>query len=128
VTAERKVSKVFGGSCQVPLAAYATVVDGQMHLRAMVATPDGARMASAEVRGAAASAEQLGQDVAELLRGQDAVAILASCLADAATADAAAAKPQAAPSGAGRNDPQPGSPEDVAHRQPGEPTGGRSGV
>ncbi|WP_373888143.1 hydroxymethylbilane synthase [Massilia sp. Root418] len=120
VTAERKVSKVFGGSCQVPLAAYATVEGGQMHLRAMVATPDGARMASAEVRGVAASAEQLGQDVAELLRGQDAVAILASCLADAAAADAAAANPQAAP--------QPGSPEDIAYTQPGEPTGGRSGV
>jgi hydroxymethylbilane synthase len=128
VTAERKVSKVFGGSCQVPLAAYATVVDGQMHLRAMVATPDGARMASAEVRGVAASAEQLGQDVAELLRGQDAVAILASCLADAAAADAAAAKAQSAPPEARRNDPQPGSPEDIAHQQPGEPTGGRSGV
>ncbi|MYM91692.1 hydroxymethylbilane synthase, partial [Rugamonas sp. FT82W] len=63
VTAERKVSKVFGGSCQVPLAAYATVEDGQMHLRAMVATPDGVRMASAEVRGAAAEPEALGEQV-----------------------------------------------------------------
>ena len=43
VTAERKVSKVFGGSCQIPLAAYATVDGGQMHLRAMVGTPDGSR-------------------------------------------------------------------------------------
>jgi hydroxymethylbilane synthase len=98
VTAERKVSKVFGGSCQVPLAAYATVNGDEMHLRAMVATPDGKRMASAEVRGAAASAEQLGQDVAELLRQQDAVDILAACLADAAAADAAAS-PNAAPGG-----------------------------
>jgi hydroxymethylbilane synthase len=98
VTAERKVSKVFGGSCQVPLAAYATVSGDEMHLRAMVATPDGKRMASAEVRGPAASAEQLGQDVAELLRQQDAVDILAACLADAAAADAAAS-PNAAPGG-----------------------------
>jgi hydroxymethylbilane synthase len=98
VTAERKVSKVFGGSCQVPLAAYATVNGDEMHLRAMVATPDGKRMASAEVRGAAASAEQLGQDVAELLRQQDAVDILAACLADAAAADAAAS-PNATPGG-----------------------------
>ncbi|WP_083902564.1 hydroxymethylbilane synthase [Janthinobacterium sp. HH01] len=88
VTAERKVSKVFGGSCQVPLAAFATVQDGQMHLRAMVATPDGARMASAEVRGAAADPEALGEQVAELLRAQDAVDILASCLSEAAQADA----------------------------------------
>jgi len=97
VTAERKVSKVFGGSCQVPLAAYATVDAGQMHLRAMVATPDGTRVASAEVRGAAADAEQLGHDVAELLRGQDAAAILAASLADAAAADM---DPNAAPGAA----------------------------
>lgn len=90
VTAERKVSKVFGGSCQVPLAAYATVNDGQMHLRAMVATPDGLRMASAEVSGAAADAEQLGLQVAELLKGQDAVDILSSCLSEAGKAEAEA--------------------------------------
>jgi hydroxymethylbilane synthase len=83
VTAERKVSKVFGGSCQVPLAAYATVEGGQMHLRAMVATPDGSRVAFSEVRGAATDAEQLGHDVAELLRGQDAAAILAISIAEA---------------------------------------------
>jgi hydroxymethylbilane synthase len=88
VTAERKVSKVFGGSCQVPLAAFATVEGGQMHLRAMVATPDGSRMASAEVRGAAADPEALGAQVAELLRGQDAVGILSVCLSEAAQADA----------------------------------------
>nr|WP_255758355.1 hydroxymethylbilane synthase [Massilia sp. erpn] len=86
VAAERKVSKVFGGSCQVPLAAYATVTGADMHLRAMVATPDGKRMAAAEVRGAAADAEALGVAVSELLRQQDAVDILSVCLADAAAA------------------------------------------
>ncbi|MGK5026401.1 hydroxymethylbilane synthase [Janthinobacterium sp. RB2R34] len=79
VTAERKVSKIFGGSCQIPLAAFATVDGGQMRLRAMVATPDGARMASADVNGPADAPEQLGQAVAELLHAQDAAAILASC-------------------------------------------------
>ena len=98
VTAERKVSKVFGGSCQIPLAAFATVDGADMHLRAMVATPDGSRMASAEVRGLASQAEKLGEDVAELLRAQDAVGILAVCTAEAAAADAAAAA-QAAASG-----------------------------
>ncbi|WP_375539578.1 hydroxymethylbilane synthase [Rugamonas fusca] len=86
VAAERKVSKVFGGSCQIPLAAFATVDAGQMRLRAMVATPDGSRMASAEVSGPATTPEQLGEQVAELLRGQDAEAILAVC-ATAAPAD-----------------------------------------
>ncbi|WP_176649198.1 hydroxymethylbilane synthase [Duganella sp. SG902] len=88
VTAERKVSKVFGGSCQVPLAAFATVDGAAMHLRAMVATPDGQRIASAEVRGAAADAEALGAQAAELLRAQDAEDILASCLSEAALAEA----------------------------------------
>ncbi|WP_373997130.1 hydroxymethylbilane synthase [Duganella vulcania] len=102
VTAERKVSKVFGGSCQVPLAAYATVADGQMHLRAMVATPDGVRMASAEVRGAAADPEALGEQVAALLCEQDAVGILSSCLSEAAQseADARSATLAGGPSGA----------------------------
>jgi hydroxymethylbilane synthase len=88
VTAERKVSKVFGGSCQVPLAAFAIVDGDQMHLRAMVATPDGTRMASAEVRGAAADPEALGAQVAELLRAQDAIDILSACLSEAAQAEA----------------------------------------
>jgi hydroxymethylbilane synthase len=83
VAAERKVSKVFGGSCQVPLAAYATVDGGAMRLRAMVATPDGQRIARAELSGPADAPELLGQQVAELLAGQDAHAILAACKAQA---------------------------------------------
>ena len=79
VTAERKISKVFGGSCQVPLAAYATVDGAGMRLRAMVATPDGKRMASADVSGPVDQAGQLGLQVVQLLRDQDAAAILASC-------------------------------------------------
>ncbi|MDB5960247.1 MAG: hydroxymethylbilane synthase, partial [Massilia sp.] len=91
VSAERKVSKVFGGSCQIPLAAYATVDGDSMHLRAMVATPDGARAARAEASGPANAPEALGQRVADLLQAQDAHGILAACKAQAAAADAAAA-------------------------------------
>lgn len=79
VAAERKVSKVFGGSCQIPLAAFATVDDDTMRLRAMVATPDGKRCASAELSGPAAAPEALGEQVSELLRQQDAHAILEEC-------------------------------------------------
>jgi hydroxymethylbilane synthase len=85
--AERKVSQIFGGSCQVPLASYAVIDGDQMHLRAMVATPDGQRMVRAEVRGAATDAALLGEQVAEMLQGQDAVGILAECLSEAAQAD-----------------------------------------
>jgi len=83
VAAERKVSKVFGGSCQIPLAAYATVDGASMRLRAMVATPDGTRMASAELTGPADAPEELGQQVSVLLDKQDANAILATCRAEA---------------------------------------------
>ncbi|MCS0660170.1 hydroxymethylbilane synthase [Massilia terrae] len=87
VAAERKVSKVFGGSCQIPLAAHATIAGATMHLRAMVATPDGKRSASAELSGPADQPEQLGLRVSELLQQQDADAILAACR-EAAAPDA----------------------------------------
>ena len=87
VAAERKVSKVFGGSCQIPLAAFATVDAGVMRLRAMVATPDGTRMASAELSGPADAPESLGEQVSRLLADQDANAILAVCKAEADALD-----------------------------------------
>jgi hydroxymethylbilane synthase len=77
--AERKVSRVFGGSCQIPLAAYATIDGDSMRLRAMVATPDGLRMASADVAGPLDRPEQLGEQAAALLRERDAEAILLAC-------------------------------------------------
>jgi hydroxymethylbilane synthase len=55
-----------------------------MHLRAMVATPDGTRSARAELSGPADAPAQLGEQVSELLRRQDAEAILAVCRQDAA--------------------------------------------
>jgi hydroxymethylbilane synthase len=86
IAAERKVSKVFGGSCQVPLAAYATVDGANMRLRAMVAMPDGSRVASAELSGPCDAPELLGEQVSKLLAEQDASAILAACKAEAAAA------------------------------------------
>ncbi len=79
VRAERQLSRSFGGSCQVPLAAFATVTQGTLQLRAMVATPDGKRIAKAEVRGAVDAPEALGMQVARELEAQDANAILAAC-------------------------------------------------
>ena len=79
VRAERTLSKSFGGSCQIPLAAFATVEHNKMRLRAMVATPDGLRIARAEVNGDAATPEALGQEIALALEAQDASAILAAC-------------------------------------------------
>jgi hydroxymethylbilane synthase len=84
VLAERKVSKIFGGSCQIPLAAHAVVEGASMHLRAMVATPDGTRSAFAELSGPADQPELLGEQVSKLLEQQDAQAILAVCRQEAA--------------------------------------------
>lgn len=81
VHAERAVSKAFGGSCQIPLAAFATISAGTMHLRAFVATPDGARIAVAEVRGNQLNGKELSEQIVAQLNAQDAAAILAQCLA-----------------------------------------------
>lgn len=83
VTAERAVSRVFGGSCQIPLAAFATIDAEQMHLRAMVATPDGRRIATAYASGPADQPEALGTHIANDLKAQDAAAILAACMTNA---------------------------------------------
>jgi hydroxymethylbilane synthase len=79
VLAERTVSKAFGGSCQIPLAAFAEIDNGTMHLRAMVATPDGTQAAKAEVHGKAEDYQALGMEVVAALRAQNADAILAVC-------------------------------------------------
>ena len=84
VTAERKVAKVFGASCQIPMAAHATITGALMHLRAMVATPDGQRSAYAELEGPADTPDELGQRVADLLAMQDAHEILDICRREAA--------------------------------------------
>ena len=81
VHAERAVSKAFGGSCQIPLAAFATLDHDTMHLRAFVATPDGSTIARAEVRGPRAEGAALSAEIVELLNRQDAAAILARCVA-----------------------------------------------
>ena len=83
VRAERTLSRVFGGSCQVPLAAYATVSGNQLHMRAMVGTPDGQRIARAEASGPVDAPEALGEQIAAALDTPDAAAILAACKADA---------------------------------------------
>ena len=42
VSAERAVSRVMGGSCSMPLAAYALFVGGALHIRAAWGDPEGA--------------------------------------------------------------------------------------
>ncbi len=84
VHAERAVSLAFGGSCQIPLAAFATITDDVMHLRAFIASPDGRLFARAEVRGNSRQGTELSAQVVAELKSQGAVEILAQCLQDGA--------------------------------------------
>jgi hydroxymethylbilane synthase len=77
VAAERAVSRALAGSCEVPLGAYAEPCQDGLWLRGFVATPDGARMAHAELRGDG-DPEALGRALAEQLRARGADEILAA--------------------------------------------------
>ncbi len=80
VRAERAVSRALGGSCQLPLAAYASVTGSTIELRGLVANPDGKTMVTARVSGPSASPEELGARLAGELRAQGADRILAALL------------------------------------------------
>lgn len=80
VTAERAVSRVLGGSCRVPLAAYCeTEPDGALRLRACVASVDGVHLLEAQERlerPDRVAANALGERVAQALLDQGAQAHL----------------------------------------------------
>ena len=44
VSAERAFLLAIGGGCSVPVAAYASVAEGRLRMRAMASTPDGGKM------------------------------------------------------------------------------------
>lgn len=74
--AERSVSRVLGGSCQVPLAAYAQVDGNTIHVRGLVARPDASQVIRAQATGPVQQARELGEQVARQLLDDGARAIL----------------------------------------------------
>ena len=84
VTAERAVSRALGGSCQVPLAAYAEPMpDGKgLKLRAIVGNHRTGEHASAEVLGTLDDPLAAAQSVLAELRRQDVERILREVLAE----------------------------------------------
>ncbi len=74
--AERAVSRVLGGSCQVPLAAYAQADDNLLHVQALVGRPDGRLILRAQQSGPIDAAKSIGTDVARQLQAQGAQAIV----------------------------------------------------
>ncbi len=89
VRAERAFSRALGGSCQVPLGAYATIDDkgeGELLLRGFVASVDGARCVEGELRAMPEEDELLGRALAQHLRDQGAGDILEELAATVAKA------------------------------------------
>jgi hydroxymethylbilane synthase len=76
VQAERGVSRALGGSCAVPLGAYAEATGAGLRLRALVASLDGQRIARADCRGTDPAA--LAADAVAELRRHGAVEILSA--------------------------------------------------
>ncbi|MGL4751746.1 MAG: hydroxymethylbilane synthase [Aeromonadaceae bacterium] len=76
VRAERAMNRALQGGCQVPIGAYAELHGDEVWLRGLVGSPDGQQILRAERRGPAATAEQLGQSVAEQLLAMGADKIL----------------------------------------------------
>jgi hydroxymethylbilane synthase len=78
-TAERMVSRLLGGSCELPLGAYADFVDGDkpLRLRAFVANLDGSEYVEAIAYGTPDQPEALGEAVAAMLKVLGAEKIIA---------------------------------------------------
>lgn len=83
VTAERRVNAMLEGGCQVPIAAYAEALSpDELHLRALVGTPDGRTLLTAEGVDKPDQADALGQRVGQSLIDQGATGILAEVYAE----------------------------------------------
>ena len=80
VRAEREVSLRLGGSCSVPLAAHAVLIDGEIRLDALVSSLDGRTVLRAEAAGE--DPEATGADCARQLLDAGAMAVLEAAMAE----------------------------------------------
>lgn len=76
VTAERAFLRHFGGSCQVPMAAYAELQGSELRLRGLIASLDGRRVLKDQVVGSVSDADALGRELARRLIDAGALALL----------------------------------------------------
>ena len=70
--AERQVSRVLGGNCDIPIGAFATIHDGVLECSGLIASNDGSEVLRATGTGAADAPEEVGRLVAEQLLAQGA--------------------------------------------------------
>lgn len=76
VTAERALLRRLEGGCQVPVGAYARIVDGRLVLDGKVCSLDGKRVVKGQLMGEPEEAAKLGEQLAETLLRQGAAEIL----------------------------------------------------
>ncbi|HRF44021.1 MAG TPA: hydroxymethylbilane synthase [Candidatus Competibacteraceae bacterium] len=81
VTAERAFNAKLQGGCQIPIAGYALLENGQIWLRGLVGEPNGSQIIAGEIRGSSVDAGNLGVALAEELLGRGADTILRRLLA-----------------------------------------------
>jgi len=74
--AERALNARLNGGCQVPIAGFAEIRAGYLHMRGLVGSPDGSLLYRAEQRGELEYAEQIGMSIANDLLRQGADKIL----------------------------------------------------
>ena len=76
LTAERTLVQALGADCHTPLGAIATLDGAGLHLRALVASPDGSRLVQHEAHASPDEAHTLGAEVAEALLKNGAAHVL----------------------------------------------------
>jgi hydroxymethylbilane synthase len=79
VEAERGLLRRLEGGCQVPIAAHATVSNGRVTLRALVASLDGVRVVRGERVGPVSEARSVGESLGDELLSKGAAEILKEC-------------------------------------------------
>jgi hydroxymethylbilane synthase len=70
IGAERALLAALDGSCHTPIAGHAEIAGGLLHLRALIARPDGSACLRAERVGALDVAEEVGQEAGLELRAR----------------------------------------------------------
>jgi len=74
--AERGVSRGLGGSCQVPLAAYAEIDGSRLRLRALVGNAATGESVATEIEGSAGDADALAAEAVAQLKARGALRLL----------------------------------------------------
>lgn len=71
VVAEHAMLAVLDGSCRTPIAGHAVIAaDGELHLRGLIAKPDGSEAIATERRGATSDAAKMGADAGRELKAR----------------------------------------------------------